>query len=127
VRRDFAKLLFERPKSNRTWAKKTPRPLAIQLDADGALAKLQAYRRARQKQDGRRYTPLVRYLIRQVGRPWSQVRFAALAHVEIDCWRDGRWIRSTATGRPVEGLYAHPRSGLLRRTPDRPRKKQQNA
>src|SRR5947208_10890690 len=80
--------------------------------------------------------PLVRYLHKQVGRPWDKVYSeikAALpkglhadhiwshvkSEVQMHCWEeDGKiWYVPRYLGRyaaEVDGLYVHPRTGLLR-------------
>ena len=83
--------------------------------------------------------PLRRYLVRNVGRPWSKIYgeisavldsrkatgFHVLQHlpdfVATDTWMEGRTImmsRRWGGAQPVNGLYVHPGSGLLRRAPD---------
>src|SRR5262245_64785029 len=79
--------------------------------------------------------PLVRYLHKQVGRPWdkiySEIKQAlpkglhadhiwshVKSEVQIHCWeQDGKlWHLARYSRCPVEvdGLYVHPRTGLLR-------------
>jgi hypothetical protein len=141
MRRDFAKLLFERPKSNRTWVSKTPRPTTVRFAADGDVANeaAQHYRRKQQKFAGERSNALRRFLIGETGRPWDKVfseicavlddrsyagsrtRDFLASLVHLDCYLDGRVIRCAETRQPVRGLFVDPRTGLLRRAPDLPR------
>src|ERR1700682_3123365 len=85
------------------------------------------------------FNPLERFLVRNVGRPWSkvyaevcasaaarsflgaEVRDYVQSFVATTCWLEGRKVMSVCCGRPqeVRGLYVHPSSGLLRRV--RPR------
>ena len=93
-----------------------------------------------QKSLNENLAPLKRYLDSQVGRPWDKVyseiranldtRKATQLHilqhlrdyVQTHCWMEGRTVMA---GRrwfgvaPVEGLYVHPKSGILRRAPER--------
>lgn len=84
--------------------------------------------------------PLRRYLDRQVGRPWDKVyseiranldtRKATQLHilqhlrdyVQTHCWMKGRTVMANRRWfgvDPVEGLYVHPKTGILRRAPER--------
>jgi hypothetical protein len=137
MRRDIQKVVFERAKSGRTWASKTPRVKPVVLD--GAGEQLNEWsnqiRLKRQKHRNHNFNPLERFLVRNVGRPWSkvyaevcasadarsflgsQVRDYVQRFVATACWLEGRKVMSSCCGRPqeVHGLYVHPRSGLLRR------------
>jgi hypothetical protein len=77
-----------------------------------------------------------------VGRPWNklyaeicaavdargtlqaEIRDHVACQVAVNCWLDGRKVMTNDWGCPeeVRGLYVHPKSGLLLRTPDRPRR-----
>jgi hypothetical protein len=80
--------------------------------------------------------PLRRYLDRQVDRPWDKVyseiranldtRKATQLHilqhlrdyVQTHCWMKGRTVMANRRWfgvDPVEGLYVHPKTGILRR------------
>jgi hypothetical protein len=129
MRRDIAKVVFERPKSARTWASKTPRPVPDTLEADGeAHNELAQNRRVReQKRTNPRLQAIDHFLLSNVGRPWDKV------WAEICQTLDSRntlgaeiraFVRCTVSERkPAEGFYVHPKSGLLLRVPDPPRQR----
>ena len=138
MRRDIAKVVFERPKANRTWSRKTPRESAVKLAADDDPLDRNAapLRRQRQKIRNRNVSPLEHFLHCRVGRPWDQIwsevcevadlRSALGAEIRqhidclvaTDCWLESRVVMSTCCGTPrrVRGFYVHPRSGSLQRT-----------
>jgi hypothetical protein len=86
--------------------------------------------------------PLIRFLHKQIGRPWNNV-YSELkkavpkglhadhiwshvkSAVQIHCWEeDGAvWYLPRYSRRPceVDGLYVHPRTGFLRLKPERSR------
>ena len=143
MRRDIAKVVYERAKSGRTWASKTPRPVAVQMEPDGETHNelAQTVRLQRQKRTSLRVQSVERFLMGQIGKPWTRVwsELAAVLDprntlgaeirdlvgrmVETHCWLDGRTVTASHPGRSVKGFYVHPKSGLLQQTPDRPRRK----
>lgn len=141
MRRDIAKVVFERAKANRTWSRKTPRESAVKLTADNDSFDTNApVRRKRQKMRNRNVSPLEHFLHCRVGRPWDQIwsevceaadtrnPLSAEIREHIDCmvatgcWLESRVVMSTCCGtpRPVRGFYVHPRSGSLQRTREDP-------
>lgn len=87
--------------------------------------------------------PLVRFLHKQVGRPWDKVYSEVKAavpkglhgdhiwshiksSVHMHCWEEAGsiWYMPRFSRRPceVQGLYVHPRTGLLRLKCEPPRK-----
>jgi len=138
MRRDIAKVVFERPKGNRTWASKTPRPASVTLTSDGEQFDENAnhVHRKRQKRRNSNVSPLEHFLACRIGRPWDRVwsevceaadmrsSLGGEIREHIDrlvataCWIESRVIMTTCCGtpRPVRGFYVHPRSGLLQRT-----------
>ena len=138
MRKDIAKVVFERPKGNRTWARKTQRPSAVRLDPAGEQLneKSNVINRKRQKRRNMSLSPLEHFLQCRVGRPWDQVWSEVCAAadlrntlgaeirghvdrlVETKCWIEGRTVMADSccgVPRKVRGLYVHPRSGLLMR------------
>jgi len=136
MRRDIAKVVFERPKSGRTWVSKTPRAAAVVTDPAGEQVDEGSnhVRRKRQKMRNRNRGPLRHLLPCRVGRPWDQVwrevcgaadcrsalgseiRESVEYLVATNCWFEGRRVMSASRcGAPggVGGLYVDPRSGLL--------------
>lgn len=141
MRRDIKKVIFERAKGNRSWASKTPRANRVVLDtSDGQLNEASNYTRLkRQKHRNVHFNAIERFLVRNVGRPWSKI-YAELcsvvdarsllgtdirAHVEscvaLKCWLDGKKVMThdcLGRARPVRALYVHPTTGVLMRTRD---------
>jgi hypothetical protein len=138
MRSDVDKIIFERPKANRTWASKTPRKKAIILDAQGDQINESANHipRKRQKMRNSSLNVLERFLVKSIGRPWNkvyaevcvvadarsfagaEVRDYLKSLVSTECWTEGQSVMShDGQGRPqlVTGLYVHPKSGLLLR------------
>ena len=138
MRKDIAKVVFERPKGNRTWAKKTPRAPGVLLDHSGEQLNEGSnhIRRKRQKRRNMSLSPLEHFLACRVGRTWDQVWSEVCAAadvrstlggeirdhvdclVETKCWMEGRAVMADADfgpSRKVRGFYVHPRSGLLMR------------
>jgi len=139
VRRDIQKVVFERAKSGRTWASKTPRVKQVVLDRDGEQLNdaTNSIRRKRQKYRNSHFNAVEHFLVRNVGRPWNKV-YAEICgstdmrshlgleirefvgeFVATDCWVDDRNVMTTTSGgreQQVRGLYVHPRSKLLKRT-----------
>jgi hypothetical protein len=144
MRRDIDKLVFERAKSGRTWASKTPRAPAVKLDSTGDQfdEKYNWIRLYRQKHRNSHFNPVEHFLVGCVGRPWDKVFAEICASVDsrstlgaeirdhvacavaIHCWMEGRKVMTGDWGEPreVRGLYVHPKTGLLQRTPDAPRR-----
>jgi hypothetical protein len=138
MRSDIAKVVFEKAKSARTWASKTPRPAALLLDRAGEQfdERSNHVRRKRQKHRNSNTGPLDHFLACRVGRPWDAVWREVCAATDLrsplgyeirelidrrvnrDCWMEGRTVMGHACcGRPtkVRGFYVDPRSGLLQR------------
>jgi hypothetical protein len=138
MRKDIAKVVFERPKGARTWAKKTPRAAAVTLDHAGEQVNESSnhIRRKRQKHRNMSLSPLEHFLQCRVGRPWDQVWSEVCAAADVrstlggeirdhvdglvatKCWIEGRTVMTeSCCGAPsrVRGLFVHPRSGLLTR------------
>jgi hypothetical protein len=139
MREDFHKVIIERPR----WGSSLPSPktgITIshydrdrEYSFEGRRSRSWNWKWAR-KEFSDHLAPLRRYLDKQVGRPWrkieGEIRKAVdtgtvvgrhlLDHlrgeVSISCFvgADGRFYR---TGRdyPVQGLFVHPRTGLLLR------------
>jgi hypothetical protein len=148
MRRDVDKIVFERPKANRTWASKTPREKAVILDVQGDQINEGAnhIRRKRQKMRNSSLNVLERFLVKRVGRPWDTVyaEVCAVADarsftgaevrdylkdlVASDCWLEGRTLMCRdwrGRTQEVSGLYIDPRSGLLLRKEQMRKRKQQ--
>jgi len=146
MRKDVDKIIFERPKANRTWASKTPRKKAIILDLQGDQLNEGAnhIRRKRQKMRNSNLSILERFLVKRVGLPWDKVyaEVCAVADarsftgaevrdyikdlVATDCWLDGRALLChDERGRvqEVTGLHVHPKTGLLLRKEQMPKSK----
>ena len=140
MRPDVHKIIAERPKSARTWAHKTPRANQVLQDARGDQMREDSnhIRRKRQKMRNRRFNILDRFLINSIGRHWDKVyaevcavadtrslRGAELrewlrSEVATECWLEGRIVKSychcCGSSQVVNGLYVHPKSGVLKRT-----------
>lgn len=138
MRRDIDKVVFERAKSNRTWASKTPRDKRVLLDASAEQINERAnhVRSKRQKFRNEHFNAVERSLIRGVGQPWDKVfseicaatdgrttlekeiRERVLQLVNTKCWLEGRKMMGYDwSGRPqvVRDLIVHPKTGLLMR------------
>ena len=138
MRKDIAKVVFERPKGGRTWAKKTPRAAAVLLDSAGDQLNEAAnhVRRKRQKGRNSNLSPLEHFLECRVGRPWDQVWSEVCTTADVrstlggeirhyvdcliarHCWFEGRTLLTDSYYGPPQkarGLFVHPRSGLLMR------------
>jgi len=144
MRQDVDKIVFERPKANRTWASKTPREKAVILDVQGDQINESAnhIRRKRQKMRNSSLNVLERFLVKRIGRSWdkvyaevcavadarsftgAEVRDYLKALVAIDCWIEARkimWHGSKGHPEEVSGLYVHPQNGLLLREKQMPK------
>lgn len=153
MRPDMHKIIVERPRLLRaSWTNlKTARRLSLRdrtsaLDApedyDSGPARASSARHSKWLNEN--LAPLRRYLQKQVGRPWQKVHseilkgidtrsavgLHVLQHVEdfvdTDVVIENRVVYRVACGRRVpmtQGLYVHPRTGLLRALtgPRRPR------
>jgi len=142
MRGDIKKVVFERAKSNRTWASKTVRAKRIVLDSnhDQLNEESNHTRRKRQKHRNEHYNAIEHFLTRNVGKPWNKVyaeicravdsrsllgaeiRTYVRYFVSIECWLDGKKImKRDRIGRAqeVRGLFVHPKTGMLMRIPDR--------
>jgi hypothetical protein len=146
MRSDMAKVVTEAPRRghanpSRKWGRRL-RKNEYELDDHGPARASSA--RRRQYDDPKDFSdvlgPLRRYLRKQVGRPWNKIwseitqtldsRSLTGLHifdhirweVEEKAWigEDGRVYRKRQWGAvvPVDGLYVHPLSGLLRSAPD---------
>jgi hypothetical protein len=153
MRSDMHKVIIERPRPGSSWlpAKKTALRLRS-VEVANAAAEPDAYDSGPRRASARRYdkslnenlAPLARYLHRQVNRPWtavygeirqtidtrSAIGMHVLQHLEDfvtlhTAIRDGKVVglRRWRDLAPVEGLYVHPVTGLLRlaKPPRRPR------
>jgi hypothetical protein len=147
MRNDMAKVVTERPRSghanpSRKWGRRLGKD-EYELDDHGPTRASSArhWQYANFKTFSDLIGPLRRYLRKQVGRPWDTVwseitqtldsRSLSGQHIfdhilwEVEChaWvgRDGRIYRRRLYGRvrPVEGLYVHPITRLLRCAPER--------
>jgi hypothetical protein len=139
MRSDMSKVIVERPRrgshlrSVKFGARVSPRGDLEDFD-------LAPPRDRDQKSLNENLAPLRRYLDKQIGRPWDKVyseiranldtRKATQLHilqhldgyVETRCWMDGKTVMGSPhwfRPRPVEGLYVHPKTGILRRAPKR--------
>lgn len=134
MRPDFHKVLIERPRSGMR-GKRQPLPRLRVADWDGEeFAERPLPRPNRTKFFDDLLGPLRKWLRKQVNRPWDKV-FAELVagidrrttvgehlidHVkqmvtiQIHVDAEGRMIRPDWRWREVEGLYVHPRTGILR-------------
>ncbi|MES1199511.1 MAG: hypothetical protein ABUS48_05990 [Pseudomonadota bacterium] len=141
----MAKVIVERPRLGRAWAKAAkPGRTRVVLDDDGepTAARIPVIRPWRSKMLNENLSPLKRYLGSQVGRPWNKVYSEISEHlrptstvqqhvrdhlgdfVAIKCrMRDG--VLHYARGTGVEEklgvygppYYVHPRTGILKRNP----------
>jgi len=138
MRRDVDKIVFERPKANRTWASKTPRKKQVILDVQGDQMNEAAnhIRLKRQKMRNSSLNVLERFLVKRIGSLWDKVyaEVCAVADarsftgaevrdylkglVATDCWIEGRTVMCNdlqGSSREVIGLYVHPKSRVLLR------------
>jgi hypothetical protein len=145
MRWDMFKVIVERPRRGGGWARKRRRTAKVRLDPEAA-PKSEAMGRGRgTKGLNENLAPLRRYLCGQVGRPWDIVHAEICAHIRLgsavqqhvlqhlaqmvvkDVVMDGKQPRSRATGWLIHGshwrdlVFVDPVTGLLRRTPPRPR------
>lgn len=69
------KVVYERPKSSRTWVSKTPRSKALPIEADGLPFDEAPFHRKRNRQKHTRFreVALLRFLQSRVGQPWRKV------------------------------------------------------
>ena len=139
MRDDIRKVVFERAKANRTWAKKRKRNNRILLDSDGLQFEEASnlIRTARQKYRNSHFNAIRGFLTRNVGKPWDVVYSAVCARadnrnllgreirtyvedcVATNCWIDGHLIMHydwQGRSRQVDGYYVHPATGRLQRT-----------
>jgi hypothetical protein len=131
-------VVFERAKSDRTWASKTQRDKRVVLNDSGEQLNEHAnhVRPKRQKHRNHHFNALERALIRGVGRPWKKVfseicgatdgrttlgqeiRQRVQQLVNTQCWLDGRKVMAydwRGCPHEVRDLYVHPKTGLLMR------------
>ena len=119
MRRDIAKVVFERPR-----ASKTPRPARVVLDQSGEhLDEASSHvHRGRRKSRNANRSPSEHFLFCRVGklrgRVWGEVCAAAGARIPLGAEIRTRVDCLVDTGcrleRRARGCYVHPRSGLLR-------------
>lgn len=142
MRKDIDKVVFERAKANRTWASKTPRVKPVVLDPSGDQFNEETnhIRRKRQKTRNQHFSPVKRFLIRNVGRPWrkvfselcaaadgrttlgAEVREYVEGLVSTKCRMEGGKVMShdwRGCPQEVRDLYVHPKSGVLMRAAKR--------
>ena len=122
MRRDIAKVVFERAKGGRTWASKTPRANQVVLDPGGEQldAASNHIRRERQSRNAN-LGPLAHFW----DKVYSQICASADARSNVGAEvRDGGEREGVGQhyGDPQGvrcGLYVHPTSGLLMRIRER--------
>jgi hypothetical protein len=145
MRQDVNKIIAERPKANRTWESKTPRKKAVILDVQGDQINESAnhIRLKRQKMRNTSFNVLERFLISRVGRMWdkvyaevcvvadsrsfagAEVRDYLKSLVATECWIEGRTVMChdwQGCSQEVTGLYVHPKSRLLMRKEQMPKR-----
>lgn len=146
MRSDMSKVIVERPRrGSRLPNHKSALSLQPGRLDDEVYIDPPKPRHSKRKSLNEHLNPLRRYLESQVGRPWSKVyaeicqnldsRKATGLHilqhlfdfVSVDTFLQGkavmvwaRWGRARQA-LPVSGLYVHPVSGLLRKTPEKKR------
>ncbi|HWA01699.1 MAG TPA: hypothetical protein VG841_15430 [Caulobacterales bacterium] len=146
----MAKVIVERPRRGRGWAKAAkPGRSRVVLDDDGNPLPVRAStnKPARTKELNENLSPLKRYLASQVGRPWNKVYSDISEHlkpsstvqqhvrdhledfVAIKCRnRDGvlyyvgRFGGESELGAYGPHFFVHPRTGILKRNPKRRRR-----
>jgi hypothetical protein len=150
MRKDMAKVIVERPRRGR-FVEPSVNHRYNDLDALPFYEGIQAGRRRgwNRKELNENLSPLRRYLVSQVGRPWNDV-FSEIAaninvnstvqnhvrdhlfdYVDINTYRDEQGIVRMSNGKgwhsifgyEVTGLYVDPDDGTLQITPDKPREK----
>lgn len=149
MRPDMAKVVTERERvrssaRNKKHGGRVHRHVYLDEDADGGPTFIPWSRRRNPnpKSFTDHLNPLLGWLRKQVNRPWNKVWSEICEHmdsrsltgrhiiqhihweVERNCFEEGRVVYVNprwAYGviRPVEGLYVHPRTGLLRYAPKR--------
>jgi hypothetical protein len=140
MRSDMSKVIVERPRwGSRLRSTKFAARVSPRVDVeDFDLAP--PPRDRDQKSLNENLAPLKRYLEKQIGRPWNKVyseiranldtRKATQLHilqhlrdyVQTHCWMEGKTLMGNRRWfgvEPVEGLYVHPKTGILRRAPER--------
>lgn len=137
MRADMKQVLIERPRSGwRLKHKRTNKPRASDWNGEDDYIERQAPRLQKTKRFDDLLSPLRRYLRSQIGRPWDKIYSEICANLDqrsvtgIHVLQHLRWevqvdCRLNADGRPdypahrgggyhdFQGLYVHPRSGLL--------------
>lgn len=136
MRSDFHEVLIERPRSGmRIKTRRDGKPRARLWDGEDGFEACVPGRPNRTKRFDDHLAPLKRWLRAQCNRPWDKVyselsagidtrsvvgqhlRDHAMQEVERHCLVDARgkpWTIHYDDYRAVEGLYVHPRTGLLR-------------
>jgi len=146
MRSDMAKVIVERPRVRGGWG---PQGGRDRMRVRGAVEDAPLRERMRPGR-GRKFfnenlAPLRRFLGAQVGRPWAAVYAEICAHIKVSSTIQrhvlqhleemvirevvmvGKQPTARSTGRPIHAsrwracVYVCPVSGLLRRTPERPR------
>lgn len=123
MREDMAKVVYERPKSNRTWVSKTPRGKAVAIEADGLPFDEAPFHRKRKREKHTRFREeaIVRFLNSRVGQPWDKVysEFCANADARTEQGSRMRDSLGSLVGFPqcwgVPRFSIHPKTGLLTR------------
>lgn len=139
MRSDMAKVIVERPRHG-SRLRSVKFGARVRLASDVEDFDLAPPGGRDEKSLNENLAPLKRYLDGQVGRPWDKVyseiranldtRKATQLHilqhlrdyVQTHCWMEGRTVMANRRWfgvDPVEGLYVHPKTGILRRAPDR--------
>jgi hypothetical protein len=139
MRNDMAKIIVERPRGGRSWADTGRGKYKLDPDLKQIGVKKAVKIRGPYKSLNENLSPLKRYLMRQVGRPWDKVWSEICANLKPDSTvqqhvrdhipdfvaiktvlREGEvWIVQDGTPFPLKKypcmLYVHPKSGLLLR------------
>lgn len=137
MKKDFSKIVVERPRhgSDRPSLKTGWATSSYDPDKHDDQPTRVSSSRFRQYGTPREFTdvlsPLRRFLDSAVGRPWNDVYSEikgsldsstvtgrhiidhAMQYVEKECFEHRGIIRSTRYGRPINGFYVHPRTGVL--------------
>lgn len=142
MRKDMAKVIVERPRERASDAPpRNDRRVPLD-DLPTHESMRRRFRKLERKELNENLKPLLRYLFRQVGRPWDKVyseicRFLKPTSTVQQHVRDhiGDFVathpcrgksedpRPSVDGMWRQPLYVHPRDGLLKRTVDLPERK----
>lgn len=147
MRSDMAKVIVERPRCRGGWGPQGGRDrMRVRGEIEDApVREGMRPRQASRKQFNENLAPLRRFLISQVDRPWALVYAEICAHIKVSSTIQRHVLQhleqmvvtavvmvdrrpiSRTNGRPLYGTHWHacvyvcPDTGLLRRTPVRPR------